>query len=126
MIEIAKERIRRAGKKIKEEHSEADIDTSFKVFAEVKSNFVPFEKVEGRDDAAVDTLFSKLEKQITPLAEGWKKEDVLTEVILKSGFALDCDIVRQEDFAKNEVYRIEDSAGANRKEIVLSYALTRR
>ncbi len=68
-------------------------------------------------------MFSELEKQITPLVEGWKKEDVLTEVILKSGFALDCDIVRQEAFAKNEVYRIEDSAGANRKEIVLFVCL---
>ena len=119
MTEVAKERIRRAGKEIKEEYPEADIDTGFKVFAEAKSNFVPFKKVKGQDDVAVDTLFSELEKQITPLAEGWKKENVLTEVILKSGFAIDCDIVKHEVFVKNEVYRIEDSAGANRKEIVL-------
>lgn len=43
--EIAKERIKRAGKKIKEEHSEAkDLDTGFRVFRVDESNFEDVEK----------------------------------------------------------------------------------
>ena len=44
--EIAKERIKRAGKKIKEEHSEAKyLDTGFRVFRVDESNFEDIEKV---------------------------------------------------------------------------------
>lgn len=43
--EIAKERIKRAGKKIKEEHSEAkDLDSGFRVFRVDESNFEDVEK----------------------------------------------------------------------------------
>ncbi|MCR5362241.1 MAG: site-specific DNA-methyltransferase [Bacteroidales bacterium] len=43
--EIAKERIKRAGKKIKEEHSEAkDLDTGFRVFRVDESNFEDVER----------------------------------------------------------------------------------
>lgn len=45
ITEIAKERIRRAGKKIKEEHPEAkDLDTGFRVFRVDESNFEDVER----------------------------------------------------------------------------------
>lgn len=45
ICEIGKERIRRAGKKIKEEHSEAkDLDTGFRVFRVDESNFEDVER----------------------------------------------------------------------------------
>lgn len=55
--------------------------------------------------------------------EGWKAQDVLTEIILKQGFALDCDCKKLESFTKNTVYRIEDSHDATRRTTVMYVCL---
>ena len=114
ICEIGKERIRRAAKKIKEETGK-DIDYGFKVFRMQKTNFTSFTPVTGQDDGAKGLLFKELEKNSTPLIDGWKKENVLDEIILKQGFALDCDCKKVESFTKNTVYCIKDSDGPGRR-----------
>ena len=117
ICEIGKERIRRAGKKILEECKEKNgsvadknqLDIGFKVYRLDKSNFITYTPTTGKDDSAVSALFAELEKNTTPLIDGWKAENVLTEIILKQGFALDCECKKEESFSRNTVYRIKDS-----------------
>lgn len=119
ICEIGKERIRRAGKKILEEFEEKNgsvavknqLDIGFKVYRLDKSNFITYTPTTGKDDSAVSALFAELEKNTTPLIDGWKAENVLTEIILKQGFALDCECKKEESFSRNTVYRIKDSDG---------------
>lgn len=125
ICEIGKERIRRAGKQIlnqvqndgkdnslfAEESKENKLDIGFKVYCMQDTNFTTFTPVSGQDENAQASLFAELEKNATPLVEGWKTENVLTEIILKQGFALDCDCKKVESFTHNTVYCIKDSEG---------------
>ena len=119
ICEIGKERIRRAGAKILEEaKANKDIfsennplDIGFKVFRMQESNFKEYTPVQGQDENATKSLFEELENNQIPLVDGWKTENVLTEIILKQGFALDCECKKVESFTKNTVYCIKDSEG---------------
>lgn len=131
ICEVAKERIRRAGKKILEECKEKNgsvadknqLDIGFKVYRLDKSNFITYTPTTGKDDAAVSALFAELEKNTTPLIDGWKAENVLTEIILKQGFALDCECKKEESFSRNTVYRIKDSDGPAKRSTTLYVCL---
>lgn len=131
ICEIGKERIRRAGAKILEEAKankdmfteDAPLDTGFKVFRLQKSNFVKYTPVHGQDEAAKASLFDALEGSLVPLAPGWKQENVLTEIILRQGFALDCKKERLEGFKENAVWKITDSPDAVSKKITLYVCL---
>ena len=131
ICEIGKERIRRAGAKILEEAKankdmfteDAPLDTGFKVFRLQKSNFVKYTPVHGQDEAAKASLFDALEGSLVPLAPGWKQENVLTEIILRQGFALDCKKERLEGFKENIVWKITDSPDAVGKKITLYVCL---
>ena len=131
ICEIGKERIRRAGAKILEEAKankdmfteDAPLDTGFKVFRLQKSNFVKYTPVHGQDEAAKASLFDALEGSLVPLAQGWKQENVLTEIILRQGFALDCKKERLEGFKENAVWKITDSPDAVSKKITLYVCL---
>lgn len=119
ICEIGKERIRRAGAKILEEaKTNKDIfsennplDIGFKVFRMQESNFKEYTPVQGQDENATKSLFEELENNQIPLVDGWKTENVLTEIILKQGFALDCECKKVDAFTKNTVYCIKDSEG---------------
>lgn len=119
ICEVAKERIRRAGEKILEEakankdmfSEENPLDIGFKVYRMQESNFKEYKPVQGQDENATKSLFEELENNQIPLVEGWKTENVLTEIILKQGFALDCDCKKVDAFTKNTVYCIKDSEG---------------
>lgn len=119
ICEIGKERIRRAGKKILEEakvnkdmfSEENPLDIGFKVFRMQESNFKEYTPVQGQDENATKSLFEELENNQVPLVDGWKTENVLTEIILKQGFALDCECKKVDSFTKNTVYCIKDSEG---------------
>lgn len=119
ICEIGKERIRRAGAKIFEEaKANKDIfsennplDIGFKVFRMQESNFKEYNPVQGQDENATKSLFEELENNQIPLVDGWKAENVLTEIILKQGFALDCECKKVDAFTKNTVYCIKDSEG---------------
>ena len=111
ICEIGKERIRRAGTKLLEEHPEAKgtLDTGFKVYRLAKSNFKKFNNVKGTAEDALPNLFRELEA--SPLEDGWQtcKESVLTEILLQQGFALDAKISISKTFTQNEVYEVVDS-----------------
>ena len=112
ICEIGKERIRRAGAKILEKSkANKDIfsDVGFKVFRMTSSNFKKYTPVLGQNKESEDTLFKELEGNLVPLVEGWKAENVLTEIILKQGFALDCECKKSDSFTKNTVYCVKDS-----------------
>lgn len=119
ICEIGKERIRRAGAKILEEakankdmfSEDNPLDVGFRVYRMTDSNFKEYTPVQGQDENATKSLFEELENNQIPLINGWKTENVLTEIILKQGFALDCECKKVDSFTKNTVYCIKDSEG---------------
>ena len=131
ICEIGKERIRRAGAKILEEakankdmfSEDNPLDVGFKVYRMTTSNFKKYISVSGQDKEAENSLFKELEGNLVPLVDGWKSENVLTEIILKQGFALDCTKEKLDSFKKNTVYKITDSQDAVCKKITLYVCL---
>lgn len=112
ICEIGKERIRRSGKFLLNDNPMLNkIDIGFKVYKYTDSNFKEYTPVQGQDENATKSLFEELENNQIPLVDGWKTENVLTEIILKQGFALDCDCKKVDAFTKNTVYCIKDSKG---------------
>lgn len=84
LTEVAKERIRRAGKKIKEEHPEAkDLDIGFRVFKCDESNYkeVAF--------APKDYDQSQLEMFVDNIKDGIEDLDLLFDCMLRWGVTLD-------------------------------------
>jgi adenine-specific DNA-methyltransferase len=91
IAEIAKERIRRAGKKIEKENKEK-VDTGFKSFKLDKSNFKIWKgKIKNKED-----LIGQMEMFIDNVKENSTEENILHELILKSGLELDVDIKEKE------------------------------
>ena len=131
ICEIGKERIRRAGAKILEESKsnkdmfseDYQLDIGFKVYRLQNSNFVKYTPVEGQDEDSQNKLFEEFEKNQIPLVNGWKAENVLTEIILKQGFALDCTKEKVDSFKKNTIWKITDSADSVSKKIKLFLCL---
>jgi adenine-specific DNA-methyltransferase len=118
IAEIGKERIRRViAKMIKERNGnsssnrETPEDLGFKVFKLDRSNFKAWHDYDGENIQELETLFDQAE---TPLVEGWKDEDLLTEIILQQGFPLDSKIMPQSDFKQNKVRLIESEACTHR------------
>jgi len=81
IAEIAKDRIRRAAKKIKEEHPDYDGDLGFKVFKLASSNIKEWDVDMDIDK---DDLYSYVDNIRTDRSE----EDVLYEIMLKYGLDL--------------------------------------
>lgn len=123
ICEIGKERIRVAGNYLKEDSAKKDFDIGFKVYRLQNSNFVKYTPVEGQDEDSQNKLFEEFEKNQIPLVQGWKTENVLTEIILKQGFALDCTKEKVDSFKKNTIWKITDSADAVSKKIKLYVCL---
>ena len=88
IAEIGNERIRRAGTKIRTEYAEkivkreAPLDTGFKTYRLTPSTFNVWD-VKSEDD-----IQQKLVESTSLIKGGAKEEDVLTELILKSGYGL--------------------------------------
>ncbi|MDO4427249.1 MAG: site-specific DNA-methyltransferase, partial [Moraxella sp.] len=83
--DISKERIRRAGVKIKQQNPDKKLDTGFKVFKLSQSNF----KAWQIDD---DDISKQLEMYIDPLKDNANELDVVYELLLKMGLKLTADI----------------------------------
>jgi len=102
IADIGKERIRRVIKKIKaEEKSKLDVDGTagkqdlgFKVFKLQKSNF----KIWRSDVKNEEELVTQLEKFTDPVDEKSKIENILYELLLKSGFPLTTKIEEKENY----------------------------
>lgn len=80
IAELTKERLRRAGEKVKADNPDADIDTGFRVYKLSSSNLKPWAP---GDDLAADLLDAA--GNILP---GRSEEDLLVELLLKTGIDL--------------------------------------
>lgn len=82
ICDIGEERIRRAGKKIKEEHPDANLDIGFRVFKVDSSNMKDvYYKPDGYDQGQIDLFTDNIKEDRTP-------EDLLFQVMLDLGIAL--------------------------------------
>ncbi|MBU1683697.1 hypothetical protein KJ742_07190, partial [Patescibacteria group bacterium] len=118
IAEIGKERIRRVIRNIEKIYHEKanetpllineqpQIDLGFKVFRYSRSNYKPWKSLEEENVESLTPLF---ENQTDPLISGWKKEDLLSEILLLEGFPLTSKIAYLEDLIKNQVYRVSAS-----------------
>lgn len=89
--ELTKERLRRAGKKVREDNPEWQGDVGFRVFKLDTSNIRPWE-------ATAETLSEQIDAYVSPILEGRSEEDLLTELMLKRGIDLSVNIeTRQFD-----------------------------
>lgn len=100
--DIAKERIRRAGKKILEENKEelakreVPLDVGFKVLKLSESNFKEW-RVRTDDPEVVQT---EMELSVNNKSEAFTEEGMLYELILKSGLPLTVAIEKKEGYYK--------------------------
>jgi adenine-specific DNA-methyltransferase len=101
IAEIGKERIRRVIKKIQEEQygkldldGSGDKDLGFKVFKLKESNF----KIWRSNIETEEELIAQMQKQLEPLDENAKTEDVLYELLIKSGVQLTAKIKEKNGY----------------------------
>ena len=87
ICEIGKERIRRAGEKIKEESplTTHNLDTGFKVFKLDSSNLVKWDNTPTTDEEEVKT---RIQDSLFYLVEGREDLDLVYEIMLKYGLSL--------------------------------------
>lgn len=113
--EIGKERIRRVIREIEEERIRetaktpildeipSQIDYNFKVFKYSRSNLKNWKPLHNE---SIEVLAPLFENMSDPLVPGWKKENLLNEILLLEGLPLTSKITYLEDHLKNEVYRV--------------------
>lgn len=102
ICEIGKERIRRAGEKIKKDYPNANIDTGFRVFKLDSSNmedvYYKAEKISQQD----------IRKTISNIKADRSNEDLLFQIILSFGIKLTCNIEIKK-VNNRDVYFIDDT-----------------
>lgn len=100
ICDIGRERIRRAGKKIKNDHKDQELDCGFKTFELDETNLKVW-------DDSPDESAAELWKQVEPLKEGRTEEDVVYEILLKYGIELTSSILTYKVEEKT-VYVIDE------------------
>ncbi len=105
IAEVAKERIRRAAKKIEEENPDYKGDLGFKVFKLAQSNF----NIWQGNTEEIDDMVKQLEMAVDHIKDESTPEDILYELLLKAGFQLTTK-VKKITMAGKEVFSIEDGA----------------
>ena len=98
IAEIGKERIRRVIKKIREETPKKELknsDLGFKVFKLRESNFKIWRSNNVNDE---ETLIKLMEDHIDPVKDGSKIENILYELLLKSGIELTTKIEKKSGY----------------------------
>jgi adenine-specific DNA-methyltransferase len=98
IAEIAKERIRRAGRQIAAAHPDKNIDTGFKVFKLAESHFKKWQS-----DVASDGLEAQLNMFIDPVAANALPENIAYELLLRLGLKLTARVWQQ-----NDIFWLED------------------
>ena len=113
IAEITKERVRRVVKKLDEAEREslsfngtALPDRGFRVFKLAESNFKPWNAETSKDASGLE---QQLELHIDHVREGRTSEDILYELLLKSGFPLTTQVERKAVEGK-AVYTIAGGA----------------
>ena len=98
IAELTKERLRRAGKKIRKENPEYSADLGFRVFKLDSSNIKTWEPHP-------DDLEQSLLDHVNHIKEDCSEQDVLYESLLKRGIDL-CAPIETREFAGKQVYAI--------------------
>ncbi len=98
IAELTKERLRRAAKKIKEEHPDWNGDTGFRVFKLDSSNIKAW-------NPQPDDVEAQLEAFVDHIEEGRTEADLLYELLLKLGLDL-CVPIEQKEIAGKAVHAI--------------------
>ena len=97
ICEIGKERIRRAGEKIKEENKDKEdienLDIGFKVFKLDSSNLVKWDNTPTTDEEEVK---KRIQQSIFYLVEGRSDLDLVYEIMLKNGLSLTLPVEERE------------------------------
>lgn len=102
ICEIGKERIRRAGEKIKKEYPDTNIDTGFRVFKLDSSN------MEDVYYEAEDLSQQDINKQISNIKDDRSEEDLLFQIILSNAIPLTCKIEIKK-INNRKVYFVNDT-----------------
>ena len=101
IAEIAKERIRRAGRQISDGLQDgSEIDTGFKVFKLAESGFKQWRQTGQAD---TESLQHELSLNIDSVLSGTSSENLLYELMLRMGLKLTCKVSFSDD-----VYFVED------------------
>lgn len=113
ICDIGKTRIRKSGKLILNSNIDNDaykskIDIGFKVYRLSESNFTKFKPIKGRNKEILNEIYESFEAMIDPLIDGWKPENVLEEIKLRQGFALDCRVEVVKDISSNKIWHLTD------------------
>lgn len=113
VTDICKERVRRVIKKLNDEEDQAEPslfdgnkpeqDRGFRVFKLATSNFKPWNTDRSTD---AEELVHQLELHIDHIDEGRTQEDILYEILLKSGFPLTASVEKRQ-LAGKMVYGVE-------------------
>ena len=106
ICELGKQRLRSVSQSYISQN--VNIDVGFKVYRENCSNFAKYKPVKGQTLQALDEVFISLESMVDPLIDGWKPENVLEEIKLRQGFALDCQVVEVKEVKSNRVWHLID------------------
>ena len=94
LTEVAKERIRRAGEKIKEENPDKQIDIGFKVFKLDSSNLKKWDNTPTKD---VDEIQNRIQTSIDYIKDDRNEFDLVYEVMLKYGIDLTLPITKTQN-----------------------------
>ncbi|HIT61967.1 MAG TPA: site-specific DNA-methyltransferase [Candidatus Caccovivens faecavium] len=94
LTEVAKERIRRAGEKIRDENPDKQIDIGFKVFKLDSSNLKKWDNTPTKD---VDAIKDRIQSSIDYLKDDRTELDLVYEVMLKYGIDLSYPIKQTEN-----------------------------
>lgn len=101
--DVTRERVRRAGKKINEDHGEkaANLDIGFRAFRLAESNFRNW-------DSDTDTFLSEeLDFYVDNINSGASDDDVVHEILLKAGVPLDVDLKKIQIAGENVYVAME-------------------
>ena len=104
IAQITKERIRRAGEKVKADNPLFAGDIGFKVFKLDESNFKQWDK----EITDVESLRKSLLDFADNVTEGADKTDMLYELLLKKGYNLNAK-VESRKIADNEIFAVDGS-----------------
>ena len=94
ICEIGKERIRRAGEKIKQGNPDKQLDIGFKVFKLDSSNLIKWDNTPTKD---VDAIKDRIQSSIDYLKDDRTELDLVYEVMLKYGIDLSYPIKQTEN-----------------------------
>lgn len=111
IADICKERVRRVIKRLNEEDAgklglEGKRDLGFRVFKLAESNFTPWDAEAPKD---AESLSQLLDLHVEHIREGRTAEDLLYEILLKSGFPLTTP-VETVTLANRTVHSVADGA----------------